>query len=419
MRVLILGAGVVGTTAAWFLHEAGHEVTVIDRQTGPALETSFANGGQVAAAHAEPWANPATPGKLLKWIGRRDAPLYLHWWRLDPALWAWGLRFLANCRPAASARNLERVLRIAAYSRAVLKVLRDGLDLQYDQKDRGVLHIHRDPRSFDIARRAHLQMVDLGLARQELDPAACLALEPALADAGGDLCGGFHSPDDESGDAHAFTCQLAKHAAAAGVVFRYGVAVRRLLRDADRLVGVVTDAGVLDADAVVLSLGSFSRPVARTAGVTLPIMPAKGYSITVDVGRSNRAPVVSITDDAHKLVFSRLGNRLRAAGTAETAGLDPTPDPARLAVIRRKTAELFPTAGDVDAAEGWAGLRPTTPDSVPIIGSSGIRGLWLNTGHGTLGWTMACGSGRMIADMMSGRTPEIATEGLGLDRFQR
>ncbi len=418
MRVLVLGAGVVGTAAAWYLSRAGHEVVVVDRRDGAGLETSFANGGQVSPCHAEPWANPAVIPKAIRWLGREDAPLLFRWNRWDPALWAWGLRFLVNCTSARVEANTERTLRVALYSRDCLRELRAELGLRYDERAQGILHVYRDRREFEHALEAAEVMGRHGLPRRPLSPADCARLEPALAAVETGLAGGIHTPGDESGDAHKFTTSLAALAMANGADFRFGVTAKALLRDGGRVVGALTDAGELHAEATVLALGSYSPLLARPLGLRLPIVPAKGYSITVPVAGHAGAPWVSVTDDEAKMVYSRLGDRLRAAGTAEFSGYDTSLNPIRWEVLRRKAKALFPDGGDFDRAEPWAGLRPVTPDSVPVIGAAPLAGLWLNTGHGTLGWTMACGSGRVIADLVSGRDPEIPLEGLGLERFR-
>ncbi|WP_097281798.1 D-amino acid dehydrogenase [Caenispirillum bisanense] len=424
MKVLVMGAGVVGTAAAWFLAEAGHEVTVVDRQPGVGLETSFANGGQISASHVEPWAGPRTPFQALKWMGDPDAPLVFRWARWDPALWAWLMRFLRNCTPGRAALNTERALRVALYSRARLKQLRADTGITYDERTRGILQVFHDERAFDAGRRLAAEVAENGLASAVLDRPEALTLEPALTYATDPLVGAIHFPDDESGDAHLFTRRLAMLAAERfGVDFRLGVTIEAIEQRAGHVVGVRTDAGTFVADAYVLALGSWSPVLARDIGLKLPIYPAKGYSITVPVdedplpGNAPGAPLVSVTDGAFKMVYSRLGDRLRAAGTAELAGWDPTLRDRRAETIIRNTRRLFPLAGDYDTAERWCGLRPKTPDSVPIIGRTPLPNLFLNTGHGVLGWTMSVGSGRIVADLVSGREPEVDVRGLGLDRF--
>lgn len=418
MKVLVLGAGVIGATTAYHLAAAGHQVTVLDRQAGAGLETSFANGGQISPCHAEPWANPGVLPKVLKWLGREDAPLLFRWNRWDPDLWAWGLRFLANCTAARAAVNTERTLRVALYSRACLQDLRARLGLDYDQRSLGILHVYRAQADFAQGQRAAALMNRFGLDRQVKSVQDCLTIEPALAPVRDQLAGGIFTPGDESGDAHKFTRAMAEHAARLGAVFRWNQDVAALLRDGRRVRAVRTVQGEeIEADAIVLALGSWSPLLARPAGLRLPIVPAKGYSVTL-AADGPAAPVVSVTDDEHKMVYSRLGDRLRAAGTAEMTGHDPSLNQRRWRLIARRAQELFPQAGDFDRVEPWAGLRPVTPDSVPLIGATPLAGLWLNTGHGTLGWTMACGSARLLADLMEGKRPEIDTAGLGLERFR-
>ena len=416
MKVLVLGAGVIGATTAWQLASDGHAVEVIDRQDGAGLETSFANGGQISPCHAEPWANPAVLPKLVRWLGRDDAPLLFRWRRWDPDLWRWGARFLTNCTGTRAEINTERTLRVALYSRACLQEMRERLGLEYDQRRQGILHVYRDPAEFARGCRVARLMNRFGLERQVCDTAGCVAIEPALAAARTALAGGIFTPGDESGDAHKFTRAMAAHAAGQGARFHYGVTVRRLLRQGGRVVGADTTIGEVRADAVVLALGSWSPLLARPAGLSLSVVPAKGYSITM-VAAEQGAPAVSITDDEHKMVYSRLGQRLRAAGTAEMSGYDLSLDPRRWRLLVRHARDLFPLAGDFDQAEPWTGLRPATPDSVPLIGATRLPGLWLNTGHGTLGWTMACGSARLLADLLAGRPPEIDPSGLGPQRF--
>ncbi len=418
MRVLVLGAGVTGVATAWYLCQAGHTVTVVDRRSGPGLETSFANGCQISPCHAEPWAKPSILPKIFEWLGREDAPLLFRWGRFDPALWRWCVDFLGNCRSSRAALNTERTLRIALYSRRCLQALRAEIGIEYDQKTLGILHVYRKSKDFEHACRVAGLMNRFGLQRQEKSPQDCIALEPALTEVETQLAGGIYTPGDESGDVYRFTHTLAKLAAHRGVQFLYDTTIQALRRDSDRLVGIESSRGFLAAEATVLAAGSYSPILARSVGVRLPIVPAKGYSITIPVRLGDCAPTVSLTDDAFKMVYSRLGDRLRVAGTAEMSGYDTTLPERRWRLLVERARALLPRAGDYSQAEPWTGLRPVTPDSVPLLGETPLSGLFLNTGHGTLGWTMACGSGRVIADLISQRTPEIDVVGLGIERFR-
>ena len=419
MKIAVLGAGVVGTTCAYFLAEDGHAVTVYDRRPEPAMETSFANGAQISACHAKPWAAPGTPIQSLRWMSTPDAPLLFKPWRFDPALWSWGLKFLRNCTRERERVNMERTLRVSLYSRAVLKALRQRTNLQYNQVTEGILHIYRTPHEFEEGRETGEALAALGLPQDVLTAADCVKLEPALGYAASrnDLVGGLLSPDDESGDARQFTLEIAALARARGVVFRHGVSVQRLEAEQRHITRVITDHGDDTPDAVVLAFGSFSTKLAKTIGLDLPVYPAKGYSISIELTNPSAAPTISITDESRYMVFSRLGNRMRVAGTAELSGWNTNLDPVRVEPLKRNALSLFPDAAPYNELHAWTGLRPTTPDSVPILGPTKYDNLLLNTGHGTLGWTMACGSARVIADQIAGRSPEIDVSGLDLSRF--
>lgn len=418
MHIAVLGAGVIGTTTALALAEDGHKVTVIDRQPGPALETSFANGAQISACHAKPWAGPGTPWQAFKWMWQPDAPLRFKPWRWDPPLWAWGMRFLANCTAARARINMDRALRLSLYSRAVLAAFRQRTHIQYDQVLRGILHIYRSPAEFADGKRNAANLAALGLPQDILTPADCVRLEPALAHAAKrDLVGGLMSPADESGDARRFTEEVAKLAAARGVTFRWAETITGLEAKAGALRCARTNRGKLEADIFVLAAGSYSPLLVRDLNLSLPVYPAKGYSITVEIDDPAAAPTISITDETRYMVFSRLGNQMRVAGTAELAGWDTRLDPVRVEPLVRNAKTLFPRASRYAALNPWCGLRPATPDSVPILGRTPVDNLLLNTGHGTLGWTMAMGSARIIADLVAGRTPEIDLDGFGLARF--
>lgn len=410
MRVIVLGAGVIGVTSAWYLAADGHQVTVVDRQPAPARETSHANGGQISVSHAEPWANPAAPWKALRWLGREDAPLL---WRLraDPAQWAWGLRFLRQCTAARARANIGAIVGLGLHSRASLQELRRELQLDYDQLERGILHFYTDAREFAAALPAAALMREFGCERVPKTAAECLAIEPALATSAAPVVGGTYTAGDESGDACRFSEQLAQRAAQRGVRFRFGTGIGALLRTGGRVTGVRLDSGeTLEADVTVLALGSYSPLLLRPLGLRLPVYPAKGYSATLHLPDGVTAPSVSLTDDGCKLVMSRFGRRLRVAGTAEFCGHDTSLNPRRCAALRRRVVELFPALAGVGQIDYWAGLRPSTPGNVPLIDSlagAGLKGLWLNTGHGTLGWTLACGSARLLADRIAGRDPGL------------
>lgn len=421
-NVVVLGAGVTGIAAAWFLRRAGHDVTVVDRQGAAAMETSFANGGQISVSHAMPWANPGAPLQLLRWLGREDAPLLFRM-RADPQQWRWGLAFLRQCTARRTRHNIGQLVRLGLYSRATLQSLRAELGLEYDQLSRGILHFHTSRRALDAAGANARLLREHGCEIELKTRDECMLIEPALAQCR-DLIGGSMAPSDESGDAHRFTQALAQCCGDAGVRFRYDTRIVGVERSGDRLRAIrVADVdGVVDdlpADAFVLCLGSFSPGLARMLGIKLRIYPAKGYSVTLPVTDPAHAYTVSLTDDAHKLVFSRLGARLRIAGTAEFNGHDTSLNLARCEAIVRRVRDLFPRMTDGRGARYWSGLRPATPSNVPYVGRSEIANLFLNTGHGTLGWTHACGSGRAIAEIVSGREPEVDFAFCGPGRQQR
>ena len=411
MKVLVLGAGVLGTATAWYLVQQGHEVTVIDRREGPGLETSFANGGQISVCHAEPWANPDAPLKILQWLRRDDSPLLFRL-RIDPAQWLWGIRFLYECRPSRTRANIAQIVKLSLYSRAALQELRAGTGIEYDALTRGILHYYTDRGEFDRAVASASLMNAYGLDRAVKTVDEAIAIEPALGHARDQIVGATYTPTDESGDAHKFTQELARMAAARGARFLYNRTIRAAGTEGDRVTGIVVKHGegrdtMMTADAYVVALGSYSPLLTGPIGLYLPIYPAKGYSASAPVADPAAAPTVSLTDDSAKIVFSRLGERLRIAGTAELSGYSTDLNPVRCEALIRRAREMFPGAGDYDRATFWTGLRPSTPSNVPLVGRTKFPNLFLNTGHGTLGWTMACGSGRALADIISGRVPEV------------
>ena len=411
MKVLILGAGVIGTSTAWYLAQLGHEVTVVDRREGAGLETSFANGGQISVCHAEPWANPDAPGKILQWIWRDDAPLLFRL-RMDPAQWSWGIRFLAECLPARTRANIGEIVKLSLYSRASLQELRASTGIQYDQLELGILHYYTDADEFERAVASASVMRQYGLDRDVKTVEEAVAIEPALASARTKIVGATYTSSDESGDAHLFTVRLAKLAEEKGARFLYGREVRGIQVYGDSVSGVAVRYGkdideMMKADAYVVALGSYSPLLTRPIGLHLPVYPAKGYSASLPIRDASKAPSVSLTDDAAKIVITRLGNRMRIAGTAELSGYSTELNTVRCAALTRRAGEMFPEAGEYGEATFWTGLRPSTPSNVPIIGATRFCNLFLNTGHGTLGWTMAAGSGRALADIISARKPEV------------
>jgi D-amino-acid dehydrogenase len=409
MRIVVLGAGVVGVTAAWYLAEDGHEVTVLDRQDGPAQETSLANGGQISADHAGPWAGPGAPRAILRWLGREDAPLLFRL-RADLAQWRWGLAFLRECTAVRHHENTLALVRLAHYSRDCLRALRESTGIAYDAVTRGILEFHLDGAGFEAARAEAGRMQAYGCDRVARSADECIALEPALAPLRGRLAGGIHTPADESGDAHVFTVKLAGLAKARGVRFVFGATVDAILAAGDRVDGVRAtvngEPGTFGADAYVVALGSGAPRALAPIGVRCPVYPVKGYSATLDIRDPASAWTVSLTDPAHKLVFSRLGSRLRIAGTAELNGWNTELNGVRCRALVERTFALFPDAAVRGSERFWTGLRPATPSNRPLIGRTRYRNLLLDTGHGTLGWTLACGSGRALADIVAGRTPE-------------
>jgi D-amino-acid dehydrogenase len=416
VKVIVLGAGVIGVSTAYFLARDGHQVTVIDRQPAAGLETSFANGGQVSASHAQPWSNPATLLKLASWLGRKDAPLYFRFsW--DPAMWGFFLRFLSACRTGPSNANGLKALKLALYSRDTLAQLRTETGIQFDAVDRGILHVYRTNRDLDRAAAVADRFRALGLATETLNREASIAMEPALGSTQENLAGAIYSPGDLSGDAHAFTQALAGLAADAGVEFRMDTKILRLAQMGGRITGVLTQYSMVTADAYVCALGSYSEPLLAGIGIRLPIYPTKGYSVTVPVTASNRAPHISITDDDAKIVVSRLGDKLRIAGTAEFTGFNTLINAPRARAVLDAGLRLFPGAMDAEGAEFWAGLRPLTPDGIPVIGGTKLSNLYLNTGHGTQGWTMGPGSGKALAEMISGNSPAVDLSPYDAERF--
>jgi len=415
MKVIVLGAGIIGVATAWHLLEEGHEVTVVDRQPEAALETSFANGAQISVCFCEPWANAGAPFKVAKWMLQADSPLLFRP-RLDPHQWRWALSFLTQCTDAAFARNVEQLVALGRYSHESLKAVVGKTGIEYDRLERGILHFFSSAADYESGVKAAALMRDHGVDRRVLDRDEVLAVEPALKRFGG-IHGGTFTPSDESGDARVFTQKLARLCAARGAKFLWEHDVLGLAKSGAKIIGVqvrdrsTLQASTLTADQYVAAAGSFTAPLLRPLGIWLNIYPAKGYSATLRLKRPEDASVVSLLDDTRKIAISRLGDHIRIAGTAEMAGYDTSIDGAksrlRCEALVRRYEELFPGVADTSQPNFWAGLRPSTPNNLPYIGRSKIANLWLNAGHGTLGWTHGAGSGRALAELISGRRPQL------------
>lgn len=418
MRIVILGSGVIGVTTAYYLAKAGHEVTVVDRQPGPALETSFANAGEISPGYSAPWAAPGMILKALKWLFMIHRPLVI-WPRPDPAMLLWGVRLLANCTAERYELNKSRMVPIAEYSRDVLRALRAETGIAYDERSKGTLQLFRTQKQLDGAGGDTAILDRFGVPYELLDNAGCIGAEPALALVKDKFIGGLRLPGDETGDCYKFSVAMRQLAEGLGVQFRYGVTITGFETEGDTIAAVLTAQGPVQADMYVAALGSHAPLLLKRLGIDLPIYPVKGYSITLPVIRDAAAPASTIMDETHKVAITRLGDRIRVGGTAELCGYNQVLRPGRRATLEHVVSDLFPEGGDLSKLQFWCGLRPMTPDGPPIIGPSRYRNLYLNGGHGTLGWTMACGSARAVADVLSGRKPEIDMSALSLDRYRR
>ena len=418
MHVMILGSGVIGVATAYYLARVGQQVTIVDRQNGVALETSYANAGEISPGYAAPWAAPGIPLKALKWLFMKHRPLVI-WPKLDPDMWAWAVRMLRNCTAARYALNKGRMLRLAHYSRDCLRQLRAETGIHYDERSLGTLQLFRTQKQVDGTAKDIEILARYGVPYEVLDREGCIRAEPALALVREQITGGLRLPGDETGDCYKFTQSLAAMAEALGVRFRYGMRIRALRAAGNRISGLECDTGQLSADAYVVALGSYSPLLLKPLGIRIPIYPVKGYSITVPVTDPNGAPVSTVMDETYKVAVTRLGDRIRVGGTAELAGYNLKLREGRRATLDHVVTDLFPRGGDVSEAEFWTGLRPMTPDGTPVIGPTPYSNLFLNTGHGTLGWTMAAGSGRVLTDVIAARPAEIDLEGLTLARYAR
>ena len=416
MKVLVLGSGVIGVSVAYELARAGHRVSVVDRQPAAGLETSFANAGEVSPGYSAPWAGPGVPLKAVKWLLMRHRPLVIRP-QLDLDFLRWSFAMLRNCTARRYAVNKGRMMRLAEYSRDCLRELRAQTGIRYDERSRGTLQLFRTQKQFDDSAADIRVLQRAGVGFELLERAACIEREPALAAVADKFVGGLRLPGDETGDCFKYTQALGVLAAQLGVDFRYATSIERVLITSSRFDGVQTSAGELRADACVVALGSYSPLLLRPLGIRLPVYPVKGYSITVPIVDAAGAPESTVMDESHKVAVTRLGDRIRAGGTAELAGYTLKLHEARRRTLLHVVGDLFPRGGDVSRADFWCGLRPMTPDGTPLVGGTPIAGLWLATGHGTLGWTMAAGTGRVTADLLSGRPPQIDIDGLTLGRY--
>ena len=416
MRVLVLGSGVIGTSVAYYLVRAGHQVQVVDRQRGPALETSYANAGEVSPGYSAPWAGPGVPVKAIKWLMMHHSPLVIKP-MLDWAMWRWGLSMLRNCTEGRYRVNKGRMVRLAEYSRDCLKALRTDIGIEYDERSQGTLQLFRTQKQLDGTANDVNILKEYGVPYQLLDRTGYLEYEPALADVQHKFVGALRLPGDETGDCFKFTNALAEKAKELGVDFSFGVDIKGLERNGEMITGVRTGSGILTADRYVVALGSYSAHILKPLGIHIPVYPVKGFSITVPIIDASKAPESTIMDESYKVAVTRLGGRIRVGGTAQLSGYDLRLDPSRRDTLDFVVTDLFPKGGDLSRAEFWTGLRPMTPDGTPIVGGTQYDNLFLSTGHGTLGWTMATGTGRLIADLISGREPDIDTEGLTVARY--
>ncbi len=418
MRVLVLGSGVIGTTSAWYLRQAGFDVTVVDRQPGPALETSFANAGQLSFGYTSPWAAPGVPLKAVKWLFEEHAPLAIRP-GLDLNQYRWLAQMLRNCTQERYAINKARMVRMSEYSRDCLNELRAETGIEFEGRDLGTTQLFRTQQQLDASAQDIEVLAQYGVPYEVLDRAGIIAAEPALAAVADTLVGALRLPRDQTGDCQLFTRRLAQMASAAGVEFRFDQDIAGLETSGNHVTGVRIDGQLETADHYVVALGSYSPSLVAPLGMHLPVYPLKGYSLTLPITDPAMAPTSTILDESYKVAVTRFDDRIRVGGMAEVGGFDLSLSPRRRATLEKVVRDLYPHGGDLTRAEFWTGLRPATPDGTPVIGATPYRNLFLNTGHGTLGWTMACGSGRYLADLMSARQPQISTEGLDIFRYGR
>jgi D-amino-acid dehydrogenase len=416
MKVIVLGSGVVGLTSAWYLAQAGHQVTVVDRQAQSAEETSFANAGQISYGYSSPWAAPGVPLKAMKWLTQKHSPLIIKP-GTSPELYLWTMALLKNCSEKNYQVNKSRMLRVSNYSRQCLLDLRKNHDIIYEGRQQGTLQVFRKQSQVEAVEK-DMQLLSASDTRFKLlNVEECVEKEPGLALVKNKIVAGLHLPDDETGDCYQFCQQLTDLAKKAGVEFKFNVQVNALLTEHEKITAVDSSIGTLTADAYVVALGCYSAQLLKTVGVRLPVYPVKGYSLTLPMENAQYSPVSTVMDETYKVALTRFDDRIRVAGTAELAGFNLDLSEKRKATIAMVVQDLFPQAGDISKAEFWTGLRPMTPDGTPIIGKTNITNLYTNTGHGTLGWTMACGSGKLLADVVSGRETDIDASGLDSFRY--
>lgn len=417
MHVYVLGSGVVGTTTAYYLAKKGFEVTVIDRQEGVALETSFANAGEISPGYSTPWAAPGLPLKAIKWLFQKHAPLII---KITPDLaqyrWMWQL--LRNCNAKSYAINKERMLRVAEYSRACLQQLREDTGITYEERQLGTIQLFRTQQQLDDVGKDINVLKETGVPFECLDKAGILRYEPGLQDKIDEFVGALRLPGDETGDCFLFTQRLAELAKTMGVKFRFNHHIDRFEYAGGEIQGVWINGKLETADAYVVALGAYSTALLKPVGIDLPIYPLKGFSLTVPITDESKAPQSTVLDETYKVALTRFDHRIRMGGMAGINGFDLTLKEKYLATMHEIFNHVFPGSGDLKEASFWTGLRPATPDGTPIIGKTRYANLWINSGHGTLGWTMGCGSASYLADLMAGHEPEINTEGLDVGRYR-
>ncbi|MGB8810982.1 D-amino acid dehydrogenase [Acinetobacter calcoaceticus] len=415
MRVIVLGSGVIGVASAYYLAQQGAEVTVLDRQAGPAEETSFGNAGQISPGYSTPWAAPGIPFKAVKWMFQHHAPLAIN---LDGSMWQlqWMAQMLKNCNPQSYAVNKERMMRVAEYSRDCLRELRKDTGINYENRAKGTLQLFRKEAQMEAVQRDISVLQECGVSYELLNGNELGRVEPALANTQDKLVGGLHLPNDETGDCYLFTNALAQIAKELGVNFQFNQNVEKLIVEGDEIKGVQVNGKVLTADRYVLAFGSYSRDFLKPLDLQLPVYPVKGYSLTIPIIDPAFAPQSTVLDETYKIAITRFDQRIRVGGMAELSGFNLGLNEDRRATLQMVTQDLFP-GGDMAQASFWTGLRPMTPDSTPIIGATRFKNLFLNTGHGTLGWTMACGSGKLISDIVLNHKTEISTDGLSIQRY--